>query len=186
MAWVVEEVTGKTYDAYVSESILEPLGIDVSVPSVPSPTVVEHLALPYGLTDGAPVAIEQVRYDVYSAGDVYLRAEDMARFLAAQLNGGEFRGRRILSEASSREMQRQQFDARSYALGTGVGEVDGRVVLQHSGAIPGFNSLSLGEPASGMGVYVVSNSSSAATSNALSALARTAMDLMRGEGSDTR
>jgi D-alanyl-D-alanine-carboxypeptidase/D-alanyl-D-alanine-endopeptidase len=182
MAWVVEQVTGQPYDQYVAEAIFEPLGIDLASASVPSPAVVEHLALPYELRDGGPVAIQQVRYDVYSAGDIYLRASDMARFLAAQLNGGVFRGRRILSEESAREMQRKQFDAQAYGLGTGVGEDGGRVILQHSGAIPGFNSLSVGEPGTGMGVYLMSNSSSAATSNALEALARRAMGLMRGNG----
>lgn len=127
-----------------------------------------------------PVA--QVRFDVYSAGDVYLRPRDMARFLAAQLNGGVFRGTRILSEASAREMQRKQFPDAAYGLGTGVVERDGRVLLAHSGAIPGFNSVSLGEPATRMGVYIMSNSGSSA--KAIAPLARLALALMRGEQAD--
>jgi D-alanyl-D-alanine-carboxypeptidase/D-alanyl-D-alanine-endopeptidase len=182
MAWVVQKASGQTWDQYVYEHILKPLGVDMPTPSIPSPIVVEHLALPYALQDNAPVPIAQVRYDVYSAGDVYLRAEDMARFLAAQLNGGVFRGTRILSEASAREMQRQQFPDAPYGLGTGVVERDGRVFLQHSGAIPGFNSVSLGEPATRMGVYIMSNSGSSA--KAIGPLARLALGLMSGEHPD--
>jgi len=179
MAWVIEKVTGRPYDEYVAESVLRPLGIDVSSASVPSPAMVEQLALPYDLRDNRPIAIPQVRYDVYSAGDVYLRAQDMARFLAAQLNGGIFRGNRVLSEASAHEMQRRQFADQAYGLGTGVSENGGHIYLQHSGAIPGFNSISLGEPATRMGVYIMSNSGSSA--KAIGPLARLAMSLMRGE-----
>ncbi|HKJ02831.1 MAG TPA: serine hydrolase domain-containing protein, partial [Longimicrobiales bacterium] len=179
MAWVVEKVTGQSYDTYVAEHILGPLGVDVTSPSVPSPAVVERLALPYDLVDNAAEPVPQVRYDVYSAGDIYLRASDMGRFLAAQLNRGVFRGRRILGEASACEMQRRQFPDQAYGLGTGVVDDGGRRFLQHSGAIPGFNSISLGEPATGMGVYIMSNSGS--SSKAIAPLARLAMSLLRGE-----
>jgi CubicO group peptidase (beta-lactamase class C family) len=179
MAWVIEKLTGRAYDEYVAESVLRPLGIDLPSASVPTPAVVEHLALPYDLQDNKPIPVPQVRYDVYSAGDIYLRAQDMARFLAAQLNGGVFRGTRILSEASAHEMQRRQFADEGYGLGTGVSESGGHEYLSHSGAIPGFNSISLGEPATRTGVYIMSNSGQ--SSKAIGPLARLAMSLMRGE-----
>ena len=178
MAWVVEKASGRTYDEYVAEFILQPLGIDIASASVPTPSMIEHMALPYDLQDNAPVPTQQVRYDVYSAGDIYLRPKDMARFLAAQLNGGVFRGTRILSEASSREMQRQQFEAHPYGLGTGVVQTDGRIFLSHTGSIPGFNSLSVGEPATGTGVYIMTNSGS--SMKAIGPLAQLALTLMRG------
>lgn len=179
MAWVIEHLTGRDYDTYITEEILEPLGIDAPSVSVPSPAVIEQLALPYEVVRNEPTPIAQVRYDVYAAGDVYLRAEDMARFLAAQLNGGVFRGQRILSEASAREMQRRQFAWEPYGLGTGVIEQAGRTILQHSGAIPGFNSISMGDPSARTGVYIMSNSGSSL--RAIEPLARLAMQLLRGE-----
>ncbi|MGD8277937.1 MAG: serine hydrolase [Gemmatimonadota bacterium] len=182
MALIIEKLSGQPYDAYVAEHILQPLGIDIATPSVPSPPVVERMALPYNLGDNKPVPIPQVRYDVFSAGDIYLRAEDMARFLAAQLNGGVFRGTRILSEASVVEMRRQQFDDNPYGLGTAIVEADGHTFVEHGGAIPGFNSFSIGEPASRSGVYVMSNSGQSA--RAIQPLAGLAMRLMRGENPD--
>jgi CubicO group peptidase (beta-lactamase class C family) len=182
MAWVVEKLSGQPWDQYVAESVLRPLGIDIPSASVPTPAMVEHMALPYDLRDNAPVPIEQVRYDVYSAGDVYLRAQDMARFLAAQLNSGVFRGKRILGEASTHEMQRRQFADEGYGLGTGVVENGGHAYLQHGGSIPGFNSISLGEPATRMGVYIMSNSGS--SSKAIGPLAQLALRLMRGENAE--
>ncbi len=182
MALIIEKLSGQPYDAYVAEHILKPLGIDVATPSVPSPAVVERMALPYNLVDNKPVAIAQVRYDVFAAGDIYLRAEDMARFLAAQLSGGVFRGKRILSEASAAEMRRQQFDDNGYGLGTGIVTTDAHTVIEHGGSIPGFNSFSIGEPATRSGVYVMSNSGQSA--RAIQSLAGLAMRLMRGENPD--
>jgi CubicO group peptidase (beta-lactamase class C family) len=177
--WVVEKISGKSWDEYVAESILAPLGIDVARPSIPSPAAVEMLALPYVVADNKPSPVAQVRYDVFAAGDVYLRASDMARFLAAQLGNGQFGDARILRPESVREMRRGQFAGRAYGLGIGLAEQAGRTILSHGGSIPGFNSLLIGEPASGLGVYLMANSGQA--SSVLNALARLTLRLLWGE-----
>jgi CubicO group peptidase (beta-lactamase class C family) len=176
LAWVIEKASGQTYDEYVAQNILQPLGIEIETPSIPAPATVEHLALPYRLEDDKVVPLQQVRYDVFSAGDIYLTAEDMARFLAAQLNGGVFRGQRILAEASIREMHRRQFGGERYGLGTLVTEYEGRVFLQHGGAIPGFNATFVGEPKTRTGVFVMSNLHSSL--EAIGPLAKLAMELL--------
>ncbi len=50
-----------------------------------------------------------MHFDVYPTGDIYLTAEDMARYLGAQINGGVFHGNRIMSEESAREMHKPRF-----------------------------------------------------------------------------
>lgn len=180
--YIIEKLSGQSYDEYVAQHILQPIGVDVRLASVPSPEIVEHLALPYNLEDNRAVPIAQVRYNVFAAGDIYLRASDMARFLATQLNGGVYDGKRILSEASSLEMRRRQFDGQNYGLGTGMGENSGHDVVSHSGAIPGFNSISVGEPTTGQGVYIMSNSSQSA--KAIGPIAQLAMRLMWGEDAE--
>ena len=176
---VIEKVSGREYDDYVAGHILRPLGIEGVVPSVPSPAVVEMLALPYRLEDNEPQSIAQVRYDVFAAGDVYLRASDMARFLAAQMDGGIFNGHRILDPSSVEEMRRQQFETRDYGLGTGVREQDGHAIITHTGSIPGFNSISMGDVDHGVGAYLMGNAVGAG--RALVPLARMAIQLLRGE-----
>ena len=182
LGYVITTLTGHSYDDYVADNILAPLEVPVRRPSVPSPAVVEHLALPYNLVNNAPVPVEQVRYDVFAAGDVYLRAVDMGRFLAMQLGGGRYRDRRLLTERSVQEMRRQQFPDQAYGLGTGLATLDGHDLIQHSGAIPGFNSISIGEPATGLGVYIMANAGQAA--KAIAPLARLTMALLWGEHPD--
>ncbi len=176
--YIVEELSRRSFDRYVAEHVLQPLGVDIDRPSVPSPEVVERMALPYVLSDDAPTPVAQIRYDFSSPGDVYLRASDMARFVAAQLNGGEYRGERILSSASTDEMRRQQFDDRSYGLGVGLADFQGHAIIHHSGGIPGYHARMVAEPSTRQGVYVMSN---AGNSPAVGELARYAMQLLWGD-----
>ena len=180
--YIVEKVSGQSYDEYVAQHVLQPLGIDIERPSVPSPRVVEHMALPYELTDNTARAIPQVRFDAGAPGDVYLKASDMARFVAAQLNGGDYAGERILSADSTEEMRRQHFEGRAYGLGVGMTHVDGHDLITHSGGIPGFKSIMVAEPSTRNGVYIMANAgASGATPQALGMLAHRAMQLMRGD-----
>ncbi len=179
LGYVVEKISGQSYDKYVAERVLQPLGVDIEWPSVPSPKVVEHMALPYDLADKTPTPIAQVRYDAFAAGDIYLKASDMARFVAAQLNGGAYEGVRILSSASTEEMRRQQFDDRLYGLGVKMSSFGGHDIINHTGGIPGFNSTMVAEPSTRQGVYIMANTGTA--HGAIGLLALYAMQLMWGD-----
>ena len=180
--YVIERLSGLSYDAYLAENIFGPLGGDDVLPSLPTPTVIEHLALPYGTEDGITTPIEQIRTDVFAAGDAYLRAKDMAAFLAALLNGGSYDGKRILSEESSAEIMKPQFEGSSSGLGINVSELSGRSIVTKNGIFTGYHSHMIGDPATRYGVYVVSNSTAAGGPIAL--LARFAMRLLREEQPD--
>ena len=176
---VIERLSGQSYDAYLAEKIFGPLGAGDARPSVPTPSVVEHLALPYETVDGVTTPREQIRTDVFAAGDAYLRAKDMAAFLAMLLNGGTYDGRRILSEASTAEIVRAQFEGSNSGLGINVSEMSGRRVVTKNGIFTGYHSFMIGDPATRSGVYVVSNSTAAG--GPIAQLARFALRLLWGE-----
>jgi CubicO group peptidase (beta-lactamase class C family) len=174
---LVEKISGMDYETYVVENILKPLGVETPHPVAPSPEMVELMALPYrpGGADGEPTPVPQHHYDVYPAGDAYLTAADMARFLGAQLNGGEWGGRRILSEESVREMHTPQFGG-YYSLGFAVRTADnGHTLVSHSGGIRGQNSYMVGDVDARVGVYIMSNS------GVPSWIGEAAIALLRGE-----
>jgi CubicO group peptidase (beta-lactamase class C family) len=159
------------------ENILKPLGVETPHPVAPSPEMVELMALPYtpGGTHGEPTPVAQVHYDVYPAGDIYLTAEDMARFLGAHINGGVWGGKRILSEESIRQMHTAQFDG-DYSLGFSVEKADnGHTIISHSGGIPGQSSFMMGDVDAHVGVYMMSNS------GVPGSIAEAAIQLLRGE-----
>ena len=176
LGYVIERLSGRAFDEYVAARVLRPLGIEIESTSIPTPGMVERLALPYDVSTGMPTPVHQVRYDMSAAGDVYLTATDMARFLAALVNDCRSGTTSILTIDSCREMQRQQFAERPYGLGISLARVQEHELLTHSGSIPGFNSFMVAEPATKKAVYVMSNGFGA--DSALSRVARHAMQLL--------
>lgn len=160
LEYAIEQLSGTPYDEYVAVNILAPLGIDLASAAVPSPQVAERLAVPYMVEGRVAQAVDRVRYSARGAGDAYLRPGDMARLVAAQLNGGQFRGKRILQASSVVEMQRAQFDGTN-GLGLLVRELRGHRVFHSGGTVPGFKSVMIGDPEIGAGIYVMSNATQA-------------------------
>src|SRR6476469_6781503 len=183
---LVQKISGVEYEKYMVDNVLKPLGVTTEHPVYPSPDMVERMALPYGAGGslGKPEPVAQVHFDVYPAGDIYLRAEDMARFLGAQLNGGVFNGHRILSEESVREMHKPRFGG-TYGFGYWMvhDSATGHTLLHHGGAIPGMRAFLIGDLDAHVGVYYMTNSDYLpdATPPAQSEIVYAALKLLRGE-----
>lgn len=175
---MIEKISGTDYQSYMLEHILKPLGITTAHPVVPSPEMVELMALPYmpGGAEGKPTPVAQVHFDVYPAGDIYLTAADMARFLAMQLNDGMFRGTRIISVASAKAMREPPYGG-NYGFGLGVRKdpATGHTIIAHTGGIPGQSSNMMGDVDAKVGVYYMSNS------GAPGSIGEAALKLLRGE-----
>ena len=183
---LVQKISGIEYEKYMVDNVLKPLGVTTAHPVYPSPEMVERIALPYraGGSLGKPEPTAQVHFDVYPAGDIYLTAEDMARYLAAQLNGGVFRGNRILSEASVREMHKERFGG-DYGFGFWMvhDTASGHTLIHHGGAIAGQRAFLIGDLDARVGVYYMTNSDFLpdATPPVQSEIVYAALKLLRGE-----
>jgi len=183
---LVQKISGVEYEKYMVDHVLKPLGMTTAHPVYPSPEMVERMALPYkaGGSLGKPEPEVQVHFDVYPAGDVYLTAEDMARYLGAQLNGGVFHGNRILSEESVREMHKPRFGG-DYGFGFWMvhDSATGHTLIHHGGAIPGQRAFLIGDLDAHVGVYYMTNSDYLpdATPPAQSEIVYAALKLLRGE-----
>lgn len=176
---LVEHISGQSFPAYVTEQILKPLGIQTPEPFEPTAEMAEKIALPYSLWNNRPEPEEQIRLDVYPAGDVYLTAADMARVVGALINGGSFNGQRILDAATVREMRRQNPPAPDYGLGIELPEKGVDTAIMHTGQLPGYSVVYRGDVNSRVGVYMVANAG--AMQPALEALSVLALKLLRGE-----
>lgn len=175
---MIEKVSGMPYQDYIVDKILKPLQIKSEGPVVPTPSMVEELALPYSLKNNQPTPEHQSRFDVYPAGDVYLTSPEMANFYIAQLNHGSFEGQSILNSKSVAMMQEPQFGS-TYGLGVGITKNDTEKYLQHSGGVPGFSTYFLAETNSKTGVYIAANAGDA--QNILSEIGNLALKLLNGD-----
>jgi CubicO group peptidase (beta-lactamase class C family) len=157
---LVEVLTGRSFDAYVTAEILEPLGMSRTTfgaaPGAPVEDAVGHEAL-----TGSTTAVEPVYIATRPGGGLWATGQDMAAFMLAHLRGGEHDGARILAPETVEEMQRTQFSSHPEVSGIGYGFFElggeGRRAVQHGGGWVGFGSMLRLLPGEGVGLFVSYN-----------------------------
>jgi CubicO group peptidase (beta-lactamase class C family) len=154
--YLVQRVSGVSYEDYVRQRIFQPLGMRSSAFHL-TPDLATRLAAGYA-------AGQRVPYDYLNdlpAAGLLTTGEDMARFMTAILQGGRGETARILSEARVREMLGHQFSHHPRLAGRGYGWFEriesGARLLGHEGEIRGFASGMYLLPSQGLGLFVVTN-----------------------------
>ena len=159
---IVSQVSGRPYDEYIRDHILEPLAMRHSTATEPVPApLAANLARSYDFVDGMyhrkPFVFDNLAPD----GSISATANDMANFMIAHLRNGRFGDRRILDEATARLMHRRSFAADprldGYAHGFKEQTVNGHRVLMHDGGWEGFQSALLLVPDADLGLFVSMN-----------------------------
>ena len=108
--YVLEVVSGVPFDTYMDENILRPLGMQHSSFARVLPEPLQgDLAVGYEGNGASFDPLPPEYSNMVPADGLKTSGADMARFMIAHLHGGQYRQARILSEASIREMHRQQF-----------------------------------------------------------------------------
>ncbi len=164
---------GKTWDEFVREELFVPLRMTRANSSVCALRTMENVATPHEWSGGRTVVIPRLNLDnAAPVGGINASVSDMANWLRMQLAGGEFEGKRILSQASIAEMHRIQvpipirpaLSARypgirfiGYGMGWLVQDYRGEKLLRHSGWIDGFRSEAALLPDQRVGIVVLSN-----------------------------
>jgi D-alanyl-D-alanine-carboxypeptidase/D-alanyl-D-alanine-endopeptidase len=175
---LLERISGVEYEKYLCENVLRPLGITTARPIEPSPEMVELMALPYSVAGPSrpPRPTAQVYINSFPAGNAHLTAEEMVRFLGAQINGGTFQGKRILSAESVKLMHEARFDG-NYGFGFRIHQpAHGGTLIRHTGRLPGMSAMMMGDTDSHVGVYYMANATDVPPEIADAAIA-----LLRGE-----
>lgn len=108
---IVAEVSGESFEQYVANNILEPLGMDHSTFLQPlPPNMIQESSIGYDIDDsGLPHAGSFEFIQVQPAGALSATATDMAHFMIAHLQDGRLGDERILQPASAQDMRRQHY-----------------------------------------------------------------------------
>ncbi len=115
---IVEVVSGKRFEAFLQQRLLDPLGM-TDTTFWPSRSQIKRLAHAYRKgTDGTltntpvyfadGVALEDRTRTPKPAGGLFSTAGNVAAFYQMMLNGGVWKGHRLLSESAVAEMTRTQ------------------------------------------------------------------------------
>jgi CubicO group peptidase (beta-lactamase class C family) len=171
---IVEVLSGTPWEDYLRTRLLTPAGMDRSNLSADGLRADPDHATAYERRQGAVVPVPPRPVTAMApAGAVNSCAADMARWLLTQLGGGRLDGRAVMSPAT---MARQHaphmlipedrtFPAstrHAYGLGWMIGRYRDHRLAEHSGGIDGFQTECMLLPDDGIGVAVMTNTSSSA------------------------
>ncbi|MCO6492964.1 MAG: serine hydrolase [Phaeodactylibacter sp.] len=172
---ILEEKTGKPWQQWMEELIFNPLGMDRTTAYI-SKARKENwpLAAPYA---GIPGNVERLYLEkqdntMQSAGGLITTADDMARWLAVNLQKGELDGKRIFPAALFETAHSRMAETGSefppftrdhYGLGWHIGKYDDYAQLHHFGGFAGFSAHVSFLPEEGLGVAVMINDAVAGT-----------------------
>jgi CubicO group peptidase (beta-lactamase class C family) len=176
VAHLVERLSGMPFKEYMRRHVFAPVEMRDTA-FEPRADMAERLAIPYmpvRRRSGLYRPVDWVKADAWPAGVVYGTAVDMGRWLIAALNGGSYKGRRLVSEATFREMTKRQFDrfagpinggwlneTSGYGLAWWVSTVDGETIIAHSGSVNGYTAFIAGNLERRTGVVILTNGNKA-------------------------
>ena len=160
---IVAAISGMPYTTYVTEQILQPLGMtNTFVETVPA----DHplLATGYGrrLPDGTRThGLHTDCRGIGAAANMAANVEDLAKFIMLQFRGGPRQGAQLLAGSSLREMHRAQWLNDDWSAGRGLGfylwRLHGRTLVGHGGALQGYRTELQCAPADKVGAIVLTN-----------------------------
>ena len=169
----IPTITGKTWDVFVQERLLNPLAMTrTSLSTIPLANM-KNVAQPHTTDAGKVVIVPWRNLDnIGPAGSINSSVMDMTRWIRMQLNNGTLDGKRFVDEAILDEIKtphnslkvtkasRDLFPSRhfvSYGLGIGVSDLYGKMVLSHTGGVDGMLSRVMMIPEERLGLVILTN-----------------------------
>lgn len=170
---ILERLTGKHFDDYIRENILQPLHINggYRIDRLNR----EQFASLYAFENGDFV-IQETAYHprtqelasyvlgestpvLSPTGGLKISAIDLARYMMVHMNHGEAFGVRLISEESSKKMQIPVLESARYGLGLLLNDqlVPGLTLTGHTGLAYGLYSNMFFEPDEKFGFIVITN-----------------------------
>ena len=170
---VVAAASGMTWDAFLRTRIFGPLGMTATETRLSTITGKPNVATPHAEIRDKLRTIENRPVDaVAPAGSVWSSVGDMAKWMSFVLDSGRVGGKRLLTEATYREIFTPQVIAPpatypatrltrphffTYGLGWFLHDYDGQAVAMHTGSIDGMSAIIGLIPDRRLGVFVLAN-----------------------------
>ena len=191
VGYLVQKLSGKPFKEYIQENIFKPLEMN-STAFEPRPDMEERLSIPYRFDEntGAQLGVVRLKASVWPAGLVYGTVLNQANWLIVNLNGGKFKDKQIISEATLEQMFTRQYDqfkgkiediwgneTAGFGLTWWTQVRDGDRYFAHSGSVGGYTAFLLGNRDRKLGFAILTNGNRAHLH--LFKLADQAMDLMK-------
>ena len=168
---VIQKVTGKPWEVYVTDSILQPLGMMNTHALGMGMSQMPDASKPY--TNNFTGELTELQYDnvdnLAPAGSIVSCVKDISHWLLLQLDSGKYEGRQILPWRvlqRTRQMQTIISSTKSqllprhyygYGLGNFQGDYNGRQEYEHTGGADGFVTNVCFVPEENLGISILTN-----------------------------
>ncbi|RBQ06829.1 serine hydrolase [Pedobacter miscanthi] len=174
---IVEKLTGKTWEQNIKEKFFDPLEMSHSNTNIFEFEKNSEASLPYMVNDKG--AIEKIDYfnidGMGPAGSINSSVNDMTHWLKVWINGGQYKGKEILSasyiaEAASSQMsmggglpaEDDDIYLSTYGFGWMISSYRGHYMVEHGGNINGFSASVSFFPTDKLGIVVLTNQNASA------------------------
>lgn len=168
---VIQKVTGKPWEVYVYDSIMEPLGMANTHALGNNMEQMPEAASPY--TNTFSHTLQLLPYDnvdnLAPAGAIVSNVKDISKWLLMQLDSGKSNGKQIIpwpalqrtrdmnTIISSRKNAFLPIHFYGYGLGVFMSDYGGRQVFEHTGGADGFVSNTCFVPEENLGISILTN-----------------------------
>jgi CubicO group peptidase (beta-lactamase class C family) len=184
VGYLIELVTGSTWEEFVRNRILLPLGMDHTVFSIADMVRHEDCAVPFtewrDTTEIHRIPYYEDTAGIAPAGAIISSIDELSRWLIAIMNQGKYQGRQVVPPAVLKATMEPAIaipntlgETRGfwellnavYGMGRVTASYRGRLLANHGGALGGFYSQVSCMPQDGLGaiVFVIGNHCAALT-----------------------
>ena len=188
---VIEKLSGVSWADFIRQRFFEPLNMRDSKTSVREINSGTDAVVPHALDSGTLRGLQHTPLDNNApAGAIVSSVDDMSRWVIALLNKGDLgNGKRLFSEKQARilwtpltilptgepppELVEAKSNFSDYAMGEGLRDYRGRLLVSHTGGLQGMVSIVSMLPELKVGVVVLTNQESGP---AFSSIANTVLD----------
>ena len=178
--YLVDALSGKSYEDFVRERIFTPLDMKSSDFEVDSLCKYENTSKGYVFAGDTFIEPPYIHLGAFApSGAIVSNAEDMAKFAMFQLGDGTWKGERLVSEAMMNEMHSHQMigtpyfwdfeeiQCAEYGLGWFTDIYRGKKLINHGGNTNGFSAQLTLIPDESFAIVALSNATSSFAVNAL-------------------
>lgn len=155
LGYIIEQVTGKSYAAYINETFFQPLGMSSAYYDNAS-TLIPHRASGYKPVNGGYANADFLSMTLpYAAGSLASGVDDLFKWYRA-LSGGQVISKANLEKAQT-SYRLKNGRLTGYGYGWAIGNVQGSPVIKHVGIINGFVTAVVYQPAEKLFVTILAN-----------------------------
>ena len=166
--YLVEELSGMSWEAFTKARIFDPLEMNNSNFSVEDMKKSDNAALPYREKEGEMIQMKYRNIDAIGpAGSINSNVEDMSKWVIMQLNGGKYGDEEVVSSSGLTQMHSptmimpgsvsDEVFYRLYGLGWMITSYRGHLRVEHGGNIDGFSANVGLFPRDSIGIVVLTN-----------------------------